>query len=147
MNHLDAPMLFKLRKAARYARLYGIRRTLVKVRGQYHMQRRYATLPPNDRAASATSHVGLIGCGNYAYSVIAFYLRKNHGHVIRGCMDKDVNRAASLYEDYGAAYYTTDAARILDDPAISLVYVASSSVRASARRDGARSMPGNPRGN
>lgn len=125
MEHLDTPALFKIRKALRYVRLYGVRRTLVKVRGQYHMKRSYTTLPPNHRPAAAEAHVGLIGCGNYAYSVIAYYLQKNHGRVIRGCMDRDINRAASLCQDYRAAYYSSDAAEVINDPAVSLVYIAS----------------------
>jgi len=41
--------------------------------------------PPRPRAPGRLdAHVGLIGCGNFAYSVIAFYLRKNVGSVIRG---------------------------------------------------------------
>jgi predicted dehydrogenase len=125
MDYTTAPLVFRLRKALRYLRLYGLRRTIVKVRGQYHMRKRYPTLPVNDRPAPASAHVGLIGCGNYAFSVIAWYLKKNYGRVIRGCMDVEINRAASLAERFGASYYTTDVDRIINDPAIDLVYIAS----------------------
>ncbi len=125
MDYTKTPLLFRLRKAARYLRLYGLQRTRVKIAGQYHMARKFAALPPNDRPAAAGAHVGIIGCGNYAYSVIAYYLRRNYGAVIRGCMDADANHAASLAGDYRAAYYTTDAERIIADPAIDLVFVAS----------------------
>lgn len=125
MDYTKTPLLFRLRKAARYLRLYGLQRTRVKIAGQYHMRRKFDPLPPNDRPAGAGAHVGIIGCGNYAYSVIAYYLRRNYGAVIRGCMDADVNHAASLAGDYRAAYYTTDAERIIGDPAIDLVFVAS----------------------
>jgi predicted dehydrogenase len=125
MDYTAAPLIFRLRKALRYLRLYGLRRTIIKVRGQYHMQKRYATLPGNDRAGPAGAHVGLIGCGNYAFSVIAYYLRKHRGNVIRGCMDIDINHAASLFEHYNAAYYTSDPDRIISDPDIDLVFIAS----------------------
>jgi predicted dehydrogenase len=125
MDYTATPLIFRLRKALRYLHLYGLRRTIVKVRGQYHMRKRYATLPGNDRPAPVGAHVGLIGCGNYAFSVIAYYLRRNHGSVIRGCMDVDINHAASLFEHYQAAYYTSDPDRIIADPEIDLVFIAS----------------------
>jgi predicted dehydrogenase len=125
MDYTSAPLFFRIRKAARYARLYGLRRTLVKIRGQYHMARRYDRLPPNHVRTDSAADVGLIGCGNYGYSVIAYYLQKNFGNLLRGCMDIDVNKAASLFEDYKACYYTTDADEIIADPRIRLVFIAS----------------------
>jgi predicted dehydrogenase len=125
MDYTSAPLLFRVRKALRYVGLYGVRRTLVKVRGQYHMGKTYAQLPPNNVRDDAKAHVGLIGCGNFGFSVIAYYLRKNYGSVIRGCMDLDANRAASLFEQYGACYYSTDAEQIIADPKITLVFISS----------------------
>lgn len=117
------PLWFKLKKVVRYIRLYGFRRTLVKVRGQYHMQRTYHELP--ELKGNPSGHVGLIGCGNFAFSAIAYYLKKNFGRVIRGAMDVEVNRAMSLAQTYGLQYCTSDAQEIMDDPNIDLVYIAS----------------------
>jgi len=126
MDYTREPFGLKLRKALRYVRLYGPRRTWVKVRGQYHMRKSYARLPePAATPGDPRQHVGIIGCGNFAYSVIAYYLARNQGRVLRGAMDRHVARAASLYEAYGLAYYTDDARRVIEDPAIDLVYVAS----------------------
>lgn len=125
MDYTSAPLLFRLRKAARYVGLYGVGRTLVKVRGQYHMRRHYDVLPANHVNPDSSAHVGLIGCGNFGFSVIAHYLRKTYGEVIRGCMDLEVNRAASLFEEYDACYYTTNADDIINDPNITLIYISS----------------------
>ncbi|MDP2324089.1 MAG: Gfo/Idh/MocA family oxidoreductase [Gammaproteobacteria bacterium] len=125
MDYTSAPLFFRIRKALRYVGLYGIRRTLVKARGQYHMRRTYQDLPPNNVRQSATAHVGLIGCGNYGFSVIGYYLNKNYGGAIRGCMDVDINKAASLFQEFKACYYTTDADQIINDPNITLVFIAS----------------------
>src|SRR5688572_14713314 len=124
MDYTKQPILFKVRKAARYVRLYGIRRTLIKVKGQYHSQRKFETLPA-ERAERTGRHVGILGCGNFAFSHIAYYLRKNYGPVIRGVMDPSIHKAASLFEEFDADYYTTDAKRIIDDPQIDLVFIAS----------------------
>jgi predicted dehydrogenase len=124
MDYTRKPFLFKLRKATRYVALYGIRRTLAKVRGQYHARKKYDVLPP-PREGRAGRHVGIIGCGNFAFSNIAYYLRKNYGAVIRGVMDPSPHKAASLFDEYDADYYTDDANRLLDDPLIDLLFIAS----------------------
>jgi predicted dehydrogenase len=125
VDYLSTPWLFRIRKAARYVQLYGFERTLVKIAGQYHMRRRYQTPPRISHRLSGTAHVGILGCGNFAYTVIAHILRKRYGSVIRGCMDIDINHAASLCERYRGVYYTTDAARVISDPDIDTVFIAS----------------------
>lgn len=69
--------------------------------------------------------MGIIGCGTFGYSTIAYFLHRNYGKVMRACMDVDLHRAASLWEAYGLHYYTDDADEIIDDPAIDLVFIAS----------------------
>ena len=125
MDYTKSPLWFRIRKVLRYARMYGVSRTLAKVRGQYHMHAQYDVLPVRKKSASGARHVGIIGCGNFAFSTIAYHLNKEVGQVLRGVMDIDIHRAASLFEHYRAAYYTTDAEEVLSDPAIDLVYIAS----------------------
>lgn len=124
MDYSRQPLLFKLRKTLRYGRLYGLRRTLAKVRGQYHSRRTYAQLPA-EQSRRPGRHIGIIGAGNFAFGNIAYYLRKNYGNVIAGVMDRNAARAASLFEEYAADFYTTDAERIINDPEIDLVFIAS----------------------
>ena len=115
----------KLRKGARYLRLYGPRRTLSKIEGQYHMRGRALPLVSRPMRIQDGAHVGIIGCGNFAFTTIAHYLSRNAGAVIRGAMDVVADRADSLSRRYGAHYATTDADRLIDDPAIDLLYIAS----------------------
>jgi len=125
MDYTTQALGFKIKKTLRYIRLYGVQRTWMKVKGQYHMKKQYATLPPMPSSGENGGRVGLIGCGNYAFSNIAYYLHKQRKNVIRGAMDKDVNKAASLFEAFGLQYYTDDANKIIADPKIELVYIAS----------------------
>jgi predicted dehydrogenase len=125
MDYTQSPLGFKVKKALRYVRLYGPRRTWVKIRAQYRMGRRFTRLPDVLQPPPAGGHVGLIGCGSFGFSTIAYYLHRNYGKVIRGCMDIDVHRAASLYRTYGLRYYTDDADRVIGDPEIDLVFIAS----------------------
>ena len=123
MDYTSQPLLFKAKKAIRYVRLYGVARTLAKVRAQYHMKKRYDRQPPLRENANSGAHVGIIGCGNFAYNVVAYYLKRDPGAVIRGAMDRNIDRAISLFEDYGAAYYCNDAQKIVEDDRIDLVYI------------------------
>jgi len=125
MDYTTQSFAFKLKKAIRYTRLYGPRRTLTKIKSQYHMKKRYSLLPPIKTSPDKGQHVGIIGCGNFAFSNIAYYLRKNYGYVIRGAMDIDIHKAASLFENYGLSYYTSDANEIISDPHINVIFVAS----------------------
>ncbi len=123
MDYTTQSLAFRLKKVLRYLKLYGPRRTLAKVRGQYHMKREFPSLPTLPE--NSNGHVGLLGCGNFAFSNIAYYLSKNSGPVIRGCMDVNIHRAASLATKYGLSYYTDDADEIINDPNIDLIYIAS----------------------
>lgn len=125
MDYTSQPLLFKAKKAVRYVQLYGVARTLAKVRAQYHMKKSYDRRPPQRENADTRGHVGIIGCGNFAYNVVAYYLKKGAGPVIRGTMDRNIDRAISLFEDYGAAYYCDDAQKIIEDERIDLIYICS----------------------
>jgi predicted dehydrogenase len=125
MDYTKSGLVFKIKKTIRYLRLYGVQRTAAKVQAQYHMNRKYAKLPAMLPTASASKHVGIIGCGNFAYSNIAYYLKKNYGAVVRGCMDPHIQRAASLFQKYEGDYYADSADRIFQDQSIDLVFIAS----------------------
>jgi predicted dehydrogenase len=125
MDYTTQPLIFKLKKALRYVRLYGVRRTQIKIASQYHMGKTYQTLPAVKSKMNKRAHVGIIGCGTFAYSNIAFYLNKNFGAVIHAAMDRHIERAASMFEKYRLNYYTDDANKLLSDPAIDLVFIAS----------------------
>jgi predicted dehydrogenase len=122
VDYTESPLAIRIRKAVRYARLYGLARTLSKVEGQYHMKGRRS---PRRRGRNARAHVGIIGCGNFAFTTIAYHLERHAGQVIRGTMDIVPERAESLARRYGGHYATTDAERLLADPDIDLIYVAS----------------------
>ena len=42
MDYFSRSFGFRVKKTLRYVRLYGLSRTLVKIRGQYHRQRTVA---------------------------------------------------------------------------------------------------------
>lgn len=126
MDYFRQSFAFNVRKTIRYIRLYGIGRTRMKIAAQYHMTTVFPDQEARPRPTETShKHVGIIGCGKFAYANIAYYVCKHYGWVIRGVMDTDLNRAISLGQRYRADYYTTDAETILTDPGIDLIYIAS----------------------
>ena len=125
MDYTAQNFLFKIKKVIRYIQLYGLQRTLLKVKGQYHMKKHYSQLPTLDNPPKTGGHVGLIGCGNFAFSTIAYYLNKNYGPFVRAAMDTDIHKAASLFDEYALRYYTDHSEKIITDPEIDLIYIAS----------------------
>lgn len=129
MEYHAASLMFKSRKVARYARLYGPRKTWTKVKGDRHYRSNesaaYAIWPARTSPQDDRARVGVLGCGKFAYTTIGYYLKKNYGLAIRGAMDTHAARASSFAQEYGASYFTDDPARVLDDDRIDLVYIAS----------------------
>lgn len=130
-SYLESSLSFKLKKVLRYISLYGISRTLVKIRGQLHMQRDLqmdgeSWDNPSCRGVSDPHRfVAIVGCGNFAYSAIAYYLAKRSRKFLHTTLDSNTSRAISLCKDYGGIRATSDMRRILEDPSVRLVYIAS----------------------
>lgn len=124
MDYTKSPIGFKLLKVLKYLRIFGFTRTFNKVKSAYHMKKTYDVLP-EIKAKNKSAHVGIIGCGNFSYSTIAYYLNKNFGAIISGAMDKNLERAASLCKSFKGNYYTDNADLILEDESIDIVYIAS----------------------
>lgn len=125
-DYTERPLSFKVRKVLRYTRMYGIRRTLNTVQGQYHVKREYKRLPAIERPApSRKKSVGAIGCGIFGFGCVGYYLNRRYGKVIRGVADHNANRAASMCKYYGGDYYTDSVDELLDDPSIQVVFIAT----------------------
>jgi predicted dehydrogenase len=128
VDYLTQPLGFKVKKVARYIRLYGVSRTYIKVLGQRHKQRKFAQPPPMRGRIADGQFVGIIGCGNFSFTTIAYYLTRTFGETIGICMDRNLDRAASMSRYYGIPVYTTDAARVMEAEQVRLVYIASNHV-------------------
>jgi predicted dehydrogenase len=125
MDYLAQPLAFKVRKAARYVRLYGLGRTLIKVEGQKHAAGVGPTSVLCRGALAPRQTVGVIGCGNYAYTHIAYYLTKGFGRIIGGCADIEPNRAASLGARYHIPLRTNSAEEVIGDDRVRTLFIAS----------------------
>jgi predicted dehydrogenase len=130
-SHLNQSIAFKIRKVGRYVTLFGPSRTLVKIKGQYHLNRTQGLDTPvwnNPGCASPDDpdrFVGLIGCGNFPYCNVGFFLKKTAPNFLRATYDLMPARSRSLCADYGGAYATDDVKAMMDDPKVKLLYISS----------------------
>lgn len=122
MDYLSSSLLFKVRKVFRYFKLYGTRRTLVKVRSQFHYAAAFKE-HPGSRSGNRGC-IAVVGCGTYGYAVVGYYLAR-HGHRIRSCFDTNRSRAHSFGRSYSVGYVAGSFEEILSDDAVKLVFVAS----------------------
>jgi predicted dehydrogenase len=131
MDYTQSSLFFKLKKSFRYFWLYGLSRTLIKIKGQYHMKSSEmfnGDIWVNKSCVTpdyAKRNVAIIGCGNYAYSNIAYYLKKNNSQFLKYTYDIDLKKSLSLCKEYYGAFAVTDWKQILSDPLVKIVFIAS----------------------
>jgi len=130
-NYIQAGILFKIRKVIRYIGLYGLSRTLVKVKGQFHSKAvvsftgsKWVNAACSNSSAKGRN-VAIIGCGNFSFSNIAYYLSKLNSKFLRVTFDTQLSKALSLCQAYGGAYAVADWEAIINDPYVDIVFIAS----------------------
>jgi predicted dehydrogenase len=130
-DYTKAALFFQVKKAVRYIGLYGLSRTLAKVRGQYHLRAvasfdgpSWVNIGCKDPDVPARN-IAIIGCGNYAFSVIAYYLKKHDPQFLRATYDVQRSRALSLCKAYRGAKAVGEWRDILWDPQVRMVFIAS----------------------
>lgn len=115
---MEAPssIWLSLRKLMRFAIIYGPSRAFTKALGRLRIG---FSLPSRPRGMG----VGLIGCGQFAFSTIAHFLR---GHArLRACYDLNSAVAVSFAKAYKVGRVAAHAADLITDPDIDIVYIAS----------------------
>ena len=132
MDYTKSNLKFKIRKTLRYLRLYGLSRTLIKIAGQYHMKKKDIKIEGdswiNDKSINNKSlrkNIALVGCGNFAFANLAYYLKKKDKEFLLATFDCNMGRAVSLCRKYKGKYAYSNFKNILDNSNIKLVYIAS----------------------
>ena len=83
-------------------------------------------LNPHCRTLNQDSRgIAIIGCGNYAFSNIAYYLYSIDKNFLRATYDLVPARARSLCARYRGGMAVKDWRVIRDDPNVKLVFIAS----------------------
>ena len=123
----SATLGYKISKVLRYIKMYGFQRTYIKIKSNLHMKKtdEFEGAGWINPTGSNTGDVALVGCGNFSYSTIAFYLTKYAKGNIKYALDLDKAKSRSLINDYNGFKAITNFEEVLADPDIKLVFVAS----------------------
>jgi predicted dehydrogenase len=127
MDYTTQPILFQVNKAVRYLNLYGPSRTYRKIRSQFHMKSTEAFTDDTwtNPKGQDVGNIAIVGCGNFSFSTIAYYISKKPGAKIKYALDIHSARAKSLAKEYNVYQATSDFQHILADKNIKLIYIAS----------------------
>ena len=108
-----------LLKLWRYLTIYGVGRTLFKVAGRLRLR------PPSFRPRSASADIGLIGCGQFGFATIGYFLQQAFGPRLLACYDTDPVAARTLARALRVGHVCDSGDALLDMPGLRTVYVAS----------------------
>lgn len=108
----------KILKVIRYAEIYGIARSLVKVAGRMKTK----VVLPNFKSKRTIS---IIGCGQFAFSTISYYLYFLRKGNFLGCYDTNNEKAIYLARFYGFLKVYSDIETLLSDNDCNLIYISS----------------------
>lgn len=121
-----------LLRVARYVRIFGVGRTLAKVRGRFHMRAEGPplTAPWINPGCKDGDHpdraVAMIGCGNFPFATAAYFMSIGNARFLRWGLDLNGERAKSLVRHYGGYGAAESYEEILADPKVRLVFIAAS---------------------
>jgi predicted dehydrogenase len=116
-------MFINLRKILRFISIYGIIRTLFKVAGRMRAPIPIWWLLYLRYPIKRGRRVGVIGCGQFSFSAIAYFLAASTKCRIEWCCDIDDDAAKSFASAYGLNKYSNECTQFLKDT--DLVYIAS----------------------
>jgi predicted dehydrogenase len=108
-----------LRKLWRFFTIYGPGRTLFKAAGRMRLR------PPVLSWRRPPPDIGLIGCGQFGFATIGYFLQTTFGPRLAACHDIDPGAAASLAHALRVRRICTTSEELLATPGLRTVYIAS----------------------
>jgi predicted dehydrogenase len=102
--------------------MYGFSRTYVKAMGRLRFN--VPLKIPVSFFKRNEKNVAIIGCGQFAFATIGFFLRKRLGNCIYGVYDIDFENAASFTQYYGGKVFD-DVDKLISEEKVEYVFIAS----------------------
>lgn len=109
-------------KVFRYLSIYGFSRTLVKIAGRTRVV--WLRFLFKSTYVHKKRDISLIGCGQFGFSTISFYIQKGYGNRFRKCYDIDMENSQSCSRFWGYDKVTNVNQLIADDEC-KYIYIAS----------------------
>ena len=119
-------MIYTIKKVFRYINILGLNRTIEKIITYLHNKNYIINLKfiKKFRQVNKNKFVSIIGCGNFSFSTISFFLAKESKDFLISCFDTDKKKSDSLTKFFGG-YVAENIDEILNNDNIRLVYIAS----------------------
>lgn len=108
-----------VRKIIRYAEIYGINRTLYKVAGRSRLN----FLP--GRLSAPDADIAIVGCGQFAFSTVGYFLQRAYGRRIASCFDIEAEAQKSFARAFGVAHHPLSARELFETPGVRVVFILS----------------------
>jgi predicted dehydrogenase len=117
---VQVDMKIEVRKITRFAAIYGVRRAVVKAFGRLRMDRLkrwyWETKSPT---------VSILGCGQFSFSTICFFIAKDQGRVFLDAFDTDPTPAKTLGNYYRFEQVTDEAEPLILNPSLERLFIVS----------------------
>lgn len=111
--------LFFLKKVFRYIFLYGLGRTVFKVAGRSNIRL------PLVLIRFKNPDVALIGCGQFGFSTIGYFISQKFGRRFLWCFDSDQEASRRFQSVYNVSNAGASVEQLLFDPGVKTVYIAT----------------------
>lgn len=120
MNTTPVPIqpLWRVRKLVRFIRIYGPSRAIIKAAGRVR-----SPIPLFHGRSARSTGVAFVGCGQFAFSTLAYFLRKHACFV--ACYDIDEQARTGMAKAWRVRRCCGAFSDILDASDVELAYVAS----------------------
>jgi len=118
MSVSAASRMDRVRKLMRFVTIYGPSRTLFKVAGRLRLR-------PPGLSRSRVRDIGVIGCGQFAFATIGYFLQSQFGPRIATCFDIDDQAARSLASALRVPHVASGVEALLAQPGLRTLYIAS----------------------
>lgn len=119
-QYMGGSMMDAVKKVLRYISLYGFSRTIIKIAGRTRNSRLNIFFP----IKHGEKNISLIGCGQFGFSTISYFLYKIHGSRFLECYDIDSEKSRSTAK-FWRYIFCKDYHRLLSNSECKYVYIAS----------------------
>lgn len=113
-----------LGKVIRFVKIYGLPRTMIKAVGRLRIARLRLFFPRLLLSSANKGSISLIGCGQFGFSTISYFLYKAGKGRFLQCFDTDIE-ASSFASRFWGYEQAIEAKNLVENEDCQLVYVAS----------------------
>lgn len=109
-----------IKKFFRFISIYGLSRTLIKIIGRYRIK-----FPGIYLEWPRKKYISVVGCGQFAFSTICYFLRRKKGNIFLSCYDVNPDNAKFLAKFYNFNKVANSFEEIIEDKRLKAIYIAS----------------------